>query len=175
MSPHRLRCQALRSLCWNPKERRSVPQFSSRIRTRDRVSCESSLRKAQAADADASNQTVYVPAPPLSCLHSLCWNLPSRYQAAKPSSKSSDGRAKALRLWLGENLGSRGAERQLHLLALLPCTRIDFWSHELHYKYRCVLYFEEVELFCVLTWGRRHLVDWLCNGRVDARSTAFPW
>ncbi len=27
----------------------------------------------------------------------------------------------------------------------------------------------------VLTCRRRHLVDWLCDGRVDARSTALPW
>ena len=122
-----------------PAERRSVPQPSVGVYSRDGLQGGPPLQPVQADDPHQLHQAVHVPAVPQPGLHPLAGHLPPGHQAAEPAARPRVGRPQAVRLRQRQAPRAGRTQCVIHLLALLPSARAYLRRHRLHHQYRYVL------------------------------------
>ena len=101
-------------------EGRSIPKPRLGICSRDRLSCITALRQAQATYAYPPNQTVHVSTSQISRLHPFRRYLPPGHQTAELAAQPIHRRPQTMRLRVRQDSGCGRTQRQLYLLALLP-------------------------------------------------------
>ena len=138
--------------CCSGQEGRSLPQSRPRIRSRNRLSRVAAVCEIEADYAHELHQALHVrfpeyisyppliisqvPTSPLTRLHPLSRNLPSRHQTSEPSTESTHWYSQTVRFRIGKDPGGGRAKCLVHLLEILPRARAYFRCYKLHNEHR---------------------------------------